>query len=159
MKDRVVEQVWELAEPLVRHEGLEIVDIEFRRENRGLVLRFFLDREGGSIPDGGGVSLDDLTRVSRQIGDLLDVHDAVPGTYTLEVSSPGVNRRLRRADHFKRYLGSKVRVRTILPIEGRRVFAGALQAVEADGIRVGAPEASHFIPFAEIGQANYEPES
>ena len=161
MKDTVIERVWEITEPLVTHEGLEIVDIEFRRETRSMVLRLYLDRQGGSSPDGGdgGVSLDDLTRVSRQIGDLLDVHDAVPGTYTLEVSSPGINRRLRRADHFKRYLGKKVRVRTTAPIKGRRVFAGALHAVEADGISVAGQDASHFIPFAEIAQANYEPES
>ena len=85
MKETVAERVWEVAEPLVTDEGLEIVDIEHRRESRGWVLRLFVDREGG-------VSLDDLTRVSRQLGDLLDAHDLVPGAYTLELSSPGINR-------------------------------------------------------------------
>jgi ribosome maturation factor RimP len=160
MKDMVIERVWEIAEPLVTHEGLEIVDIEYRRESRGMVLRLFLDRAGGSGPENGGcgVSLDDLTRVSRQLGDLFDVHETVPGTYMLEVSSPGINRRLRSADHFKRFLGKRVRVRTAAPIDGRRVFAGALDAVEADGISVADRETNHFIPFAEIAQANYEPE-
>ena len=105
MNETVAERVWEIAEPLVTHEGLEMVDVEFRRESRGMVLRLYLDRESG-------VSLDDLSRVSRQLGDLLDVHDAVPGPYTLEVSSPGINRRLRRPEHFLRYLGKRVRVRT-----------------------------------------------
>ena len=161
MKETVIERVWEIAEPLATHEGLEVVEIEFRRENRGLVLRLFLDRAGGSDPDGrdGGVNLDDLTRVSRQLGDVLDVHNSVPGAYTLEVSSPGVNRRLRREDHFRRFLGKKVRVRTIVPIDGRRVFAGALDSVDADGIKVGDQRASQFIAFTEIAQANYEPEA
>ena len=151
MSETVAERVWEIAEPLVTHEGLEIVDVEFRRENRGMVLRLYLDREGG-------VNLDDLSRVSRQLGDLLDVHDAVPGSYTLECSSPGINRRLRRPDHFRRYIGQRVRVRTVAPLEGRRMFVGTLDGVEEDVIRVTDGAATHVIPFAEIAQANYEPE-
>jgi ribosome maturation factor RimP len=153
MNETVAERVWEIAEPLVTHEGLEMVDVEFRMESRGMVLRLYLDRQGG-------VSLDDLTRVSRQLSDLLDVHDTVPGTYSLEVSSPGINRRLRRPDHFKRYLGKRVRVRTAVPLEGRRNFVGMLQAVEADAIVVAGPEPhGQTIHFSEIAQANYEPES
>ncbi|MBZ5652960.1 MAG: ribosome maturation factor RimP [Acidobacteriia bacterium] len=152
MNETVAERVWEIAEPVVTQEGLEMVDVEYRRESRGMVLRLYLDRDGG-------VSLDDLSRVSRQIGDLLDVHDAVPGSYTLEVSSPGVNRRLRRREHFHRYLGRKVRVRTVNPVNGRRAFVGILEAVEAEGIRLQAHDGNQFIGFAEIAQANYEPES
>ncbi len=151
MGETVVERVWALAEPLVAHEGLEIVDVEFRHEGRGMVLRLFLDREGG-------VTLDDLTRLSRQLGDVLDVHDAVPGAYTLEVSSPGINRRLRRPDHFQRYLGETVRVRTIAPVEGRRNFHGRLADVGTDGITVATSTGTHCIRFADIAQANYEPE-
>ena len=151
MNETVAERVWEIAEPVVTHEGLEMVDVEYRRESRGMVLRLYLDRDGG-------VSLDDLSRVSRQIGDLLDVHDAVPGTYTLEVSSPGINRRLRRPEHFLRYLGQRVRVRTTNPVNGRRVFVGTLEAVETGGIQVRAHDGSRSIGFADIAQANYEPE-
>lgn len=154
MSEGVTERVWEIAEPLVAHEGLEMVDVEFRREPRGMVLRLYLDRDGGD----GGVSLDDLTRVSRQLGDVLDVHDAVPGAYTLEVSSPGINRRLRRPEHFSRYLGKRVRVRMIAPLDGRRALLGTLEAVEAEGIRVGEKDTAHFVRFSEIAQANYEPE-
>ena len=155
MNETVAERVWAIAEPLVTHEGLEIVDVEFRRESRGMVLRLYLDRSGGV----GGVSLDDLTRVSRQLGDVLDVHDAVPGSYNLEVSSPGINRRLRRPDQFRRYLGKKVRVRTAGPLDGRRAFVGALEEVDSDAIVVGTAEGSHTIRFAEIFQANYEAEA
>jgi len=153
MNETVTERVWRIAEPLVTHEGLEMVDVEFRRESRGLVLRLFLDRIGG-----GGVSLDDLSRVSRQLGDVLDVHDAVPGAYTLEVSSPGINRRLRHPDHFRRYLGQKVRVRAVGPLDGRRVFTGILEQVADDAIVVTDAGGSHTLRFAEIAQANYEPE-
>jgi ribosome maturation factor RimP len=152
MHETVAERVWEIAEPLVTHEGLEMVDVEFRRESRGMVLRLYLDRAGG-------VSLDDLTRVSRQLGDVLDAHDAVPGSYMLEVSSPGINRRLRRPDHFRRFLGKKVRVRTTAPVNGRRDFVGMLQSVAADGIVLEAGGSSQPIRFVEIGRANYEPES
>ena len=158
MKDATAERVWEIGEPLVTHEGMEIVDIECRRESRGMVVRLFLDRLGGTPPGqrNGGVTLDDLTRVSRQLSDLLDVHDAVPGAYTLEVSSPGINRRLRRPDHFRRYIGQNVRVRANVLIDGRWSFAGTLDAVETDGLRVVANDGEHFIPFADIAHANYE---
>jgi len=154
MNGTIAERVWEIAEPVAIQEGLEIVDVEFRRESRGMVLRLFLDQAGG-----GGVNLDELTRVSRQVGDLLDVHDAVPGRYTLEVSSPGIARRLRRPDHFLRYIGKRVRVRTVTPQDGRRVFVGNLEAVDTAGVQVSGFEGSHFIRFADIMQANYEPES
>lgn len=154
MNETVAERVWQIAEPLATQEGLEIVDVEFRRESRGMVLRVYLDRAGG-----GGVSLDDLARVSRQLGDLLDVHDAVPGSYNLEMSSPGINRRLRCPEHFRRYLGRKVRVRTIAPLDGRRGFVGVLQSVEVDGIVVVDEQATPYtIRFADIAQANYEAE-
>jgi len=154
MNEAVAERAWDIAEPLVTEEGLEIVDVEFHRESRGMVLRFYLDRQGG-----GGVSLDDLTRVSRQVGDLLDVHDAVPGSYSLEMSSPGINRRLRRPDHFRRYLGEPVRVRLVGALNGRRSFLGILEAVEPDGIVIREGAAAHTIRFAEIAHANYQAEA
>ena len=145
----VVTQVWKLAEPLVLHEGMEVVDIEYRRERGGLVLRLFLDREGG-------IDLDHLTRVSRQLSDLLDVHDVVPGSYTLEVSSPGINRRLRKPEHFRRYVGKRVRIRTHEPRDGRRVYVGRLETVDDTGVHVFDGHATHFVAFADIAQANYE---
>jgi ribosome maturation factor RimP len=149
MDSSVVQRVWEITEPLIAYAGMELVDIDYRRELRGTVLRFYLDREGG-------VSLDDLAPMSRRLGDVLDVHDAVPGSYTLEVSSPGINRRLRRPEHFRRYIGKRVRVRTVLPVDGRRSFVGPLLAVEAGGIVVGLAGAAQFIRFDDVAQANYE---
>ena len=149
MDSSVVQRVWEITEPLIASAGMELVDIEYRREIRGTVLRLYLDREGG-------VTLDDLAPMSRRLGDLLDAHDAVPGSYTLEVSSPGINRRLRRPEHFRRYIGKRVRVRTTLPMEGRRSFIGPLLAVEAGGVVIGLNGSAQFIRFDDIAQANYE---
>jgi ribosome maturation factor RimP len=141
MELSVVERAWQVAEPLVAHENMEIIDIEYRREGRGNVLRFYLDREGG-------VTIDELAPMSRRLGDVLEVHDVVPGHYTLEVSSPGVNRRLRRPDHFRRYVGEKIRVRTVEHHRGRRSFVGPLRSVTDEG----------FVRFDDIAQANYEHE-
>lgn len=150
MDRAVVEQVWRIADPLVTGEGMEIVDIEYRREGHGTVLRFYIDREGG-------VTLDDLTPVSRRLGHVLEAESAVPGAYTLEVSSPGINRRLRQPDHFRRYIGKRVRVRTVAPCAGRRSFVGSLDAVEANGIVIGLDNSgTQFVEFENIAQANYE---
>jgi ribosome maturation factor RimP len=152
MESAVVTRVWELAEPLVANEGLEIVDIDFQREGRGMMLRFYLDRVGG------GVTLDELTPMSRLLGDVVEAHDVIPGRYTLEVSSPGINRRLRRPKHFRDFLGKKVRVRTIEQNSGRRSFLGSLCTVGEDGIEVEVDEGLRFFRFEEIAQANYEHE-
>ncbi len=158
MDNSVAERVWALAEPLAQQEGLEIVDTEFRREGRGRVLRIYIDRQGGTSPEGhtAGVTLDELGRFSRELGDLLDVNNAVPGSYTLEASSPGIDRRLRVPAHFARYVGKRVRVRTAEPIDGRRVFAGVLAEVSEDGVLLSALPGEQFVRFVDIAQANYE---
>ena len=148
--DSTISRIWEIASPLVADEGLEIFDIEFRREGRvGWVLRLYLDKEGGP-------NLDDLTRVSRQLGDLLDVHDVLQRSYTLEVSSPGVNRLLKRPEHFTRFLGQRIRVRTRERIEGRRSFLGLLKESTQDGIVVSNEDVELYIPYGMIEKANYE---
>lgn len=129
---------------------MEIVDIDYRREGRGNVLRFYLDRAEG------GVTIDELTTMSRRLGDVIEVHDLVPGRYTLEVSSPGINRRLRQPDHFRRYIGKRVRVRTLEPSDGRRTFVGVLRDVRAGGIVCAIGATERFVSFDDIAQANYE---
>jgi ribosome maturation factor RimP len=149
--DSAVARVWEIAAPLVAEEGMEIIDIELRREGgRGnRVLRLYLDKEGGP-------SLDDLTKVSHQISDLLDHHLAVDGPYTLEVSSPGINRLLKRPEQFARFIGKRVRVRSRDLIEGRRTFLGLLKEVREDGIVILQEKAEFRLPFSVIEKANYE---
>jgi ribosome maturation factor RimP len=150
MDNSVVERIWQLTAPLVTEHGMEIVDIEYRREGRGHVLRVYLDRIGG------GITVDDLSTMSRRLGDVVEVHDMVPGRYTLEVSSPGVNRRLRAPEQFLRYVGSKVRARTVEPLGGRRAFVGTLAEVRDEGIVLIADGEPHLIEFSNLAQANYE---
>jgi ribosome maturation factor RimP len=149
--DATVTRVWELAAPLVNSEGMEIVDIEFRYEGSrgGKVLRLYLDKEGGP-------NVDDLSRVSHQLSELLDTQDVVPGTYTLEVSSPGINRPLKRPEHFARFVGKRIRVRTRDSIDGRRSFLGTLQEVLENQITLKQEGAQYQIPFAVIEKSNYE---
>jgi ribosome maturation factor RimP len=151
--DPVVARVWEMASSVVAGEGMEIVDIEFRPEGSrgGRVLRLYLDKEGGP-------SLEDLTRVSRQLSELLDESPDVPGPFTLEVSSPGINRALKKVEHFVRFVGKKVRVRTRDPIEGRRSFLGMLKEVMKDEIVVALEGREYRIALSQIEKANYEHE-
>jgi ribosome maturation factor RimP len=149
--DATVARIWELAAPLAETQGLEIIDIELRREGSrgGRVLRLYLDKEGGP-------NMDNLSEVSRELGALLDVHDVVQGAYTLEVSSPGINRPLKRPDHFKRFIGKRVSVRTRDLVQGRRSFLGPLLDVMSDKIAVNQDGARIEIPFAVIEKSNYE---
>jgi ribosome maturation factor RimP len=139
----VTRRVWELSEPLARAAGLELVDVQYRPEGGRLILRLLLDRFADrpvEVP-GAGVTLDELARVSRELGDVLDAHDAVPGRYHLECSSPGLNRPLVRAEHFRRAVGQRVRVRMQEPIDGRRQFRGVLDDATEEAIRVNDPDA------------------
>ncbi len=149
--DATLGRVWKLAAPLAQNEGMEIVDIELRHERSrgGRVLRLYLDKAGGP-------TVDDLSRVSRQLSELLDSHDAVDGAYTLEVSSPGINRPLKRPEHFARYIGKRVRIRTRDLIGGRRSFLGILYAVAGEGVTVTQEGTRYDIPFAAIEKSNYE---
>jgi len=149
--DATIARIWELAAPIAACEGMEIVDIQFRHEgSRGSkVLRLFLDKENGP-------NVDDLTRVSRQLSELLDVHDAVEGGYTLEVSSPGINRPLKKPEHFERFVGKRIRVRTHETIDGRRSFLGVLQAVSEGQVTIKQEGKVYRIPLSDIEKSNYE---
>ena len=125
----IVQRVETLASPVVAEEGMEIWGVDFRPEAGRWILRLALDRDGG-------VTLDELTRVHRQLNDLLDAHDLIPWRYTLEVSSPGITRSLLRPSHYRRYQGSRIHVQIRHEQQGRRTFLGTLQAVTDDGILV-----------------------
>ena len=150
-RSAVTQRVWELAEPVVLAAGLELVDVQYRPEGGRLVLRLLLDR-----PE-GGVTLEEITRTARELGDVLDAHDPVPGRYHLECSSPGLNRPLVREAHYARAVGKQVRVRTREPLNARRQFRGRLASVSAEGVTVVEQgDVSAFIPFAAIERANVE---
>lgn len=122
------ERIIELIEPAVESEGLELVELECLRMKTRWLVRIFIDREGGA-------TLDDCTAVSHQVGDLLNVHDLPPGPYTLEVSTPGLDRPLTRDKDFEKYRGARVRIRTREPIEGSRNFLGTFVGYTTEGGR------------------------
>jgi len=149
-KAAIVQEVERIVHPLVKHEGLSLVDISFDREHRGWVLRIYLDKDGG-------VTLDDCVQVSKELGQLLDVGDVIPTAYSLEVSSPGLDRPLKKAEDFGRYVGRAVRIRANDYIGGRRNFRGELLGC-ADGkvlVRVAGSEVFE-IPLVSIRKANLE---
>jgi ribosome maturation factor RimP len=120
------EKIVELIEPVIESEGLELVELECLKMKTRWLVRIFIDREGG------GATLNDCTAISHQMGDLLNVHDLPPGPYTLEVSSPGLNRPLTRDKDFEKYRGGRVRIRSREPIAGSRNFVGTLVEVVAE---------------------------
>lgn len=136
----IVERVRALAEPILSDRGLTLVEVEFRREARGWILRLYMDRPGG-------VTLDDCQHVSEELGDHLDVGDVIDHPYHLEVSSPGLDRPLTRDADFVGYVGKAARIVTRDPIEGQRNFRGRLAGLAegavlldlADGRRVQIP--------------------
>ena len=149
--DATLNRVWQLAVPLVEGERMEIVDIEFRHEGSrgGRVLRLYLDKEGGP-------NVDDLSRISHQLSELLDGEDTIDGTYTLEVSSPGINRPLKKPAHFARFVGKRIRVRTRDLIDGRRSFLGILGQVVEDSVILTQEGKRYQIPFSMIEKSNYD---
>ena len=130
MFDDLKDKVREVAEPVVSGEGLELIHVECLKMHAGWVIRLYLDKEEG-------VTLDDCTEISNQLGDVLDVHDLIKGRYTLEVSSPGLDRPISRDQDYLKYKGSKVDIKTALKIEGVRNFHGILiDFIEENGQKV-----------------------
>lgn len=115
-----VSAVRAIAEPIAQRLGLEIWDIRFLKEGTGWFLRIFIDKDGG-------VGIDDCVEMSRALNDPLDEADLIEQAYCLEVSSPGVERQLVRDEHFQKYLGAPVKLKTIRPVDGKREFSGVLE--------------------------------
>lgn len=132
------DRVRDVVEPDLTAAGLEVVDVE----HTGATLRVTVDRPGG-------IDLDSVSDASRRVSDLLDRHDMVPGRYTLEVSSPGIERSLRTPEHFRRFVGTPVTVRTRPTVEGERRVDGVLESAGDEGIVVGGRSLS----YADIERA------
>jgi len=126
--------------------GYEFVGCELVRPGTGSVLRVYIDGESG-------VTLNDCSKVSRQISAMLDVEDPIQGKYTLEVSSPGLDRPLFERAHYQKYVGSRVKVRLSVPIDDRRNFAGVLLRVEGDDIHLLVDQEEVVVPFSDIEKA------
>lgn len=132
---QLTQQIEVLVQPILSDLSLELVDIEYQREQRGWVLRFFLDKEGG-------ITLDDCAAASREISTLLDVEDVLDTAYHLEVSSPGLDRPLKKIADFDRFAGQLAKIKTLDAIDPdqsgkkRKTFIGYLSGIEGDFILV-----------------------
>ncbi len=122
-----VKKVWEIAEPLAKELGLEIWDIRFLKEGAEWYLRIFIDKQGG-------VSIDDCVDMTHAINGPLDEEDPIEQAYLLEISSPGIERELIRDEHFTRFIGEKIKVKMIRPVDGKREFSGILENCEDGNI-------------------------
>jgi ribosome maturation factor RimP len=163
MQGDVVGKVRDVAARVAATYGLEIFDVQFRREAAGMVLRVQIDRPGAAATADESVSIEDCARVSRDLSANLDVEDFIPVAYTLEVSSPGLDRPLVRPDDYRRFTGRRAKVVMREPVDGQSYFKGRLAGVEPGGNRelvvvVETETGVHRIPFPIITRANLEVE-
>lgn len=154
-KITTVEQIKEIALPLLDSLGLELVELEFRKEGQGMVLRLYIDKPGG-------IMLDDCAAVSRELSELLDVEEIIDCHYNLEVSSPGLNRPLTKPADYERYAGRLVKIRTFeaLPDSAgnkRKTFLGELSGLAGGIVTIKLVEGqSAALPLDKIAKANLE---
>jgi len=140
----------QLIEPVVVALGYELVAVEYRRGTRSSLLRLYIDG-----PD--GVGLEDCTRVSHQVSGVLDVEEPIAGPYTLEVSSPGLDRLLVKPEDFRRFAGQLVKVRLHALVEGRRKIVGMLKGIEQDHVLVAEEDREWRLALSDIDQARLVP--
>jgi len=149
-KEEVAIRVEELIQPYLLAQGVELVEVLFTQPRRGrATLRLFVDRAGG-------ITLEEITRVSRVVGELLDVHDPIGPAYTLEVSSPGLTRGFKQLRDYERYAGRLVRLTTRGPWQGKQVHRGILQGLENGEVTLTEGDDIVRIPLAEIAKARLD---
>jgi len=167
-----VERVRAIADRVAASNGLEVLDVEFLGGGKARMLRVFLDKPAAGTDPMAGVTHEDCANFSREFGTILDVEDVMPGSYTLEVSSPGLDRRLVKATDFTRFLGSRLKLMTRQPVNNNRHFEGRLESFENGRLTLDLSVASHKsrkkmgdaagkkieIEFANVEKANLVPE-
>ncbi len=124
-----VNTVWEIAEPIAHELGLKLWDVRFEKEGANWYLRVFIDKDGG-------VSIDDCVDMSHALDKPLDDADPIEQSYCLEVSSPGIERDLKRDAHFQQCLGMKIKVKLIRPLDGKREFSGVLESYDSGNLQI-----------------------
>jgi ribosome maturation factor RimP len=149
-QSKVEQSVQGLIEPVASSFGLELVLLQYRRESTGWILRILVDRPGG-------VSIDDCAELSREVSNLLDVEDLIPGAFRLEVSSPGLDRPLVAPEDFNRFAGKLVTLKTLEPVNGRRNFKGVLDGMQGDSVVIRIEQERYEIEFSQIEKANLVP--
>ena len=157
--ETVVERVRAIAERVAGGYGLEIFDVQYRREAPGMVLRVRIDRPGPASTDEDSVSVHDCANVSRDLSAIFDVEEIVPTAYTLEVSSPGLDRPLRHAQDYGRFTGRLAKIVMREKVDGQGFFRGRLAGVEGQDILIDGEDGKpHRVPYAVVTRANLEVE-
>ena len=155
----VVGRIRTIAERVTARFGLDIFDVQFRREGQGMVLRLLIDRPGPASTAADSVSVDDCATVSRELSAILDVEDVVPTAYTLEVSSPGLDRPLRGANDYMRFAGRRAKLVMREKVDGQGYFKGVLAGLEDGAVIIdGEDHRRHRVPLELISRANLEVE-
>ena len=149
LSKEIIDRVHEITDSILLSKGMELVDIEYRREAKGWVLRLYIDKEGG-------VTLDDCTHISQEVGRNLDVEDFILTPYTFEVSSPGLTRPLKSEKDFVKYRTHLVKVKTIEPVGNQKIFKGKLIGISGKKIEVEEENGVVQIPLTNIAKANLE---
>ena len=157
-----MEQVRAIAERVAASRGLEIWDIQSRREATGHVVRVFIDRPGPAATPEDSVSIEDCEQVNREISTILDVEDPLPYSYTLEVSSPGLDRPLRGVDDYRRFAGRLAKIVVKEPVDNQKAFEGRLRgvergSVESDGVKGHTVEGDRVVLEAPNGRIHHLP--
>lgn len=150
MSKKISDLVYKLVKPLVLENNIELVDVEFVKEGANYYLRLFIDREGG-------VRLSDCEKISEQVSELLDEVDPIPHAYFLEVSSPGIERTLKREKDFIRYQGHLVNVSTYVPIDGKKRWQGKLGIYNQSVLKLILEDQTELnIPWEKVSQVKLE---
>ncbi len=145
-------QIGAMLEPGIRSMGYELVGVEYQGGGKGgALLRVYIDNESG-------ISADDCQKVSYQVSGVLDVHDPIPGHYTLEISSPGLDRPLFKAADFERFAGQLVKLRTRVPVDGQRNFKGRLGGLRGGQVVIEQDGNEAVLPLEQVEQARLVPE-
>src|SRR5262245_39272183 len=153
----VLERARSAAARVAAGYGLELYDVQFRREASGMVVRVQIDRPGPSATAEESVSVDDCARVSRDLSAVLDVEDIVPTAYTLEVSSPGLDRPLKGSRDFERFIGRRAKIVVRERVDGQGYFKGRLAGMDGDAVLVeGEDGRVHRVGLDAITRANLE---
>lgn len=148
-KGSVAETIETLVAPILAEKQLELVDVEYKKEGRGWVLRIYIDKEGG-------VTLEDCSTVSREIDDMIEVEEVVSSSYTLEVSSPGLDRPLKKEKDFLRFQGKQARVTTFSPIRQQKNFKGTIRDFRDNTLFLEIESGLVEIPHDRIAKARLE---
>lgn len=142
-----MQDLTDLLSPVVESMGFELVGVEFHGTEHHGLLRIYIDHENGIV-------VDDCAAVSRQISALLDVEDPITQAYDLEVSSPGVNRPLFKADDYQKFSGLQAKIKLGVALDGRKNFSGTLQGFENDQVLIEVDNETYELPFHDIAKAN-----